>query len=341
MLRPILLALTFCFVLISGAAQSQTTVSATAKGIAPPYAEELALRASQTFPAIAARLGSTSDVDISLTLVDEISGQSHSMPGLPPWAAGAARGATDEILLAIHTDGQQHNREQVLTHELTHLAVFHAAGGAPIPRWINEGIARNFAGEHGPQDHRRLAEAKIAKRFFPLKGLERSFPAPERDAQLAYAMSGRAVSELIALGGDQGLKRLLKELAAGASTDDALLATYGLSTFRLQNAVEDSVTFTGAIGAVAFDKDIVMSFGVLLILLSSGFFFRRRRQQRERFGAMEDAFDAAFALRYNNAMNDRLNDAGRGWATRPAPAPPAPETETDGSCNGTPCDCST
>jgi hypothetical protein len=73
-------------------------------------------------------------------------------PGQPPtWADATAYPAAGPICLRAPAlrSGTDTRLEQVLDHELVHVLLGRAFAPAQPPTWLQEGIARVFAGEVG------------------------------------------------------------------------------------------------------------------------------------------------------------------------------------------------
>lgn len=230
----------------------------------------------------------TGDVDcrpITITLVPSMS-DAHALDPpwhLPGWAAGAAQPEKRRIVVGVSAEGRVQDRRRTLHHELAHVLVRSAAGGVAMPRWLDEGLARFLAGEHGIEDLQVLAQARIADRFLPLAALEQGFPGGSADAALAYAQSGRAVS--LMQDHDNAVPRLLAAVRAGATVDDALRQTVGRATWQLDLDVRRSVTLWAAIATVGIESDLAMAgCGVVVAV----FGVRARRRQRSRLLAMDD-----------------------------------------------------
>jgi hypothetical protein len=202
---------------------------------------------------------------------------------LPTWAAGAARPAERRLVVGITAEGRLQARERTLHHELVHVLTHSAAGGAPLPRWLDEGLARVLAGEHGIDDLRVLAQARVADRFLPLSALADGFPAGSADAALAYAESGRAVSLL--LEDEDNVARLLARVRAGDTVDDALRSVTGRATWQIDLDMRRSIGLWAALATVGLETDLAMAgCGVAVAV----FGVRARRRQRARLAAMDD-----------------------------------------------------
>jgi hypothetical protein len=223
--------------------------------------------------------GSTSCAPIAVHLVQDNAAARSLLPAwhLPPWAAGAARPDQRTIVLTVHNEGLQHDRERVLLHELAHLAITDAAGER-VPRWFDEGVARRIAGEDGQDDDRVLAEAKVGHRLLPLEGLKYSFPAGKNGAAVAYAVAGRGI-ELLEAEDPQVVRALLGAVRGGAEFEDALLEVTGRRTWKLSDQVHESVAVWHAWMTVLREVDIFMGLGGVVALFGGIAALRRRRRK--------------------------------------------------------------
>src|SRR5688500_5533951 len=117
----------------------------------------------------------------------------------PDYAAGVAYSELGLVLLTIApvhpTD--QHDLVQVFRHELAHIALNDAVAGHHVPRWFNEGFAVLASGETSFQRLQALWTATVADTLIPLERLDRSFPADESTASVAYAESVDVVRFLV------------------------------------------------------------------------------------------------------------------------------------------------
>ena len=225
-------------------------------------------------------------VDLTATLKDA---EQDLHWRLPSWAAGAARSHDGEILLTVHHEGQRHDIERVLRHELAHVAIASAAGGADVPRWFNEGLARYLAREQSAADAQQLAAARLAGRLPSLEGLTRSFPPGADDASLAYATSARAIELIVERGGASAPADVLHALARGEHFDDALQEAAGVPTWQLSLRVRDAIALWPAALTVLKDAGGPLAFAGLLAFVGYGRLRRRRREQLEALGARDEA----------------------------------------------------
>ncbi|HEY4220197.1 MAG TPA: hypothetical protein VGO62_02625 [Myxococcota bacterium] len=200
---------------------------------------------------------------------------------LPEWAAGAAVPEERRIVVAITARKEHQDRERILLHELAHVGVREAAAGKPVPRWLDEGVARTIAGEAGASDDMdALARARIGDRLFPLAALVDGFPARGDLAALAYAESGRAAAAI-----GPAVPAVLHELGRGLAIDDALLAASGQRSWQLDVAVEKSIPLASAWSLVGLDSELAYALAGLGFAWAG---IRARRRIRERLRAYPD-----------------------------------------------------
>jgi hypothetical protein len=143
----------------------------------------------------------------------------HGYPWLRAWAFG------DQILLqSPRTWGDppaaaHEEMSELLAHELTHALMYQLLQPA-------EGMASVTAG----QGHRRLALEDLRRwqRAHPTADL--LHPTPElyrTEKEAVYAAAHRAFELLVALGGDQPVRDVLRGVRSGARFEDAFAAATG------------------------------------------------------------------------------------------------------------------
>lgn len=247
---------------------------------------EFAAAAHVAIDDVRARLGSESCAPVTITLVPAMEDAPQLDPPwhLPSWAAGAAVPRDRRVVVGVTSNGQVQRRHTTLVHELAHVVSNDAAGGHPLPRWLDEGIARVVAGEHGAADLSVLARARVAGRHFPLAALERGFPPGAADAALAYAEAGRAVS-LIEGASPGGIAAVLARIQQGDDVDAALVHVTGRAVWQLDRDVQESVSGFAAFAVLGAETDLAMA-GCGVVLAVAG--LRARRRNRARLLALDD-----------------------------------------------------
>jgi len=111
-----------------------------------------------------------------------------------------------------------------MVHEMTHLMLDYIARGN-YPRWFTEGLAQYE--EYQVTRFMFGQQEEIWDRgLYPLKMMDRNFDSLP-DQALAYRQSLAAVEYIVAAYGEDGLHRVINNLAQGRSFHDALLKALG------------------------------------------------------------------------------------------------------------------
>jgi hypothetical protein len=131
--------------------------------------------------------------------------------------------------------------DELLAHELTHALMYQLLGDAlqstsrsdEPPLWFREGMASVTAG----QGSKRLAPAELARwvSLHPGKDLlnpDAELLRNEKDA--VYGAAHRAFERLLALGGDQSVRDILRDVRSGARFEDAFAASVGRRLNRFE-----------------------------------------------------------------------------------------------------------
>jgi len=148
------------------------------------------------------------------------------------WVGGEAFadfGITTQIVTSRLPDPYWLNA--VIPHELSHLYLYQAAHNptAPIPVWLNEGIAQYNEFIDSGTDYMVKDAAKEGK-LIPLTSLAAGFGQhDEPRIRLSYAEALSAVKYLVKKYGEDGLARLLAAYKAGLPTDEAFQQALGIS----------------------------------------------------------------------------------------------------------------
>jgi hypothetical protein len=264
---------------------------------------QLARHANKTVPAFAETLGVPVGGRITLYVADT-DAEFHAMqPGrTPEWADGTAWPRLGAVFLRsplARPDGAE-GLLHVLDHELTHVLLGRAFAPNEPPHWLQEGLARDLAGEQGPQDAEIIAQGVVSGGLFTLENLHASWPRDANGARLAYAQSADFVAFLRGEHGDEALRTLIRELSGGASIDAAIYRATGETLGALDDRWRarfsgGSVWLSGAGSLVTF----VFCVGVV------GALFRRRLQTRERMRRMREAEAARDAAMHAAALHGR------------------------------------
>jgi hypothetical protein len=191
-------------------------------------AQALARSIPQWWSEIERPLARDVDDTLRITFVDH-AGRVAETTGMPHWVAGVARPETGEIVIARHgPDGSPTDLERLLKHEMAHVVLHRATGGADLPRWFHEGMAESFTGGISLARAQTLAGAVFGPGVPDLDRLEAYFHGTDGpDAAVAYAAARDLVEFLRGRDPDGAhMRQLLVELRSGASFDEAFVKAY-------------------------------------------------------------------------------------------------------------------
>ena len=215
---------------------SATAVAATLPELiveAPPELRAEAVAVREIDPRrleVAARLTGLRGAQppIHIALVPEGSPPANSVPA---WVSGYAYGSLGRVVLLpertpSYPDG---SLEELLLHELTHVFVARAAGGRPVPRWFNEGLAMMAGGPWSLEDRTRLAVAMVRQTERPLAEIDELFDGDPGEVRRAYALAGALVRDIVLQHGRPAPRQILAAIARGESFPDAFRGATGAS----------------------------------------------------------------------------------------------------------------
>ncbi|HET6581980.1 MAG TPA: hypothetical protein VFG69_01010 [Nannocystaceae bacterium] len=213
-------------------ATSRHTIGRVTLDFEPDLADEAAMLAAN-IPAwwseIERPLARDVDDTLRITLVDH-AGRVAEATGMPHWVAGVARSETGEIVIARHgPDGARTDLEHLLKHEMGHVVLHRASGGADVPRWFHEGIAESGAGGISLGRAQTLASAVFGPGVPDMERLEAQFYGSDgQDVAVAYA-AARDLVEFLRAQGEDGVKlrQAMSELRRGESFEAAIARAYG------------------------------------------------------------------------------------------------------------------
>jgi hypothetical protein len=244
-------------------------------------------------------------------------------PDAPEWGVALAFPESRRIVMQGRTAGSDAgDPEEVLRHELAHLALHERLGDRP-PRWFDEGYA-SVAAREWRRDDVLAANVALALRGAPsLDQLDESFTQGSIAAQSAYALSYRAVTELASLDPERGLSLFFEYWPRSPSLDATVRQAFGITLVGFER--EFQARTRRRYGALALFADLSLLLLVLSVLLLP-FVVLRRMRDRRRLRALIAADAAAERAEQASALAALLGELSvRGAAESgdPAIAPPA------------------
>jgi hypothetical protein len=190
----------------------------------------------------------------------------ESAPGartVPPWISGFADETASVVVLLPARVARYPDRglPALLQHEVMHVLVYRAAGGRPVPRWFDEGLAMAAGREADLGDRARVALAVLGDGRLPLARIDAAFSGNGAQVAEAYALARDFVDQLLRRFGDDVGARILAGVARGATFEAAFAAATGSTLSAVETAywrhrtlwdrwvpvVTSSVTLWGAI----------------------------------------------------------------------------------------------
>ena len=205
-----------------------------------PAASDLARKSDDLRRRILSDLGSDRPDKTRVYLALDVADMRRVAPEgvrVPAWAAGMAFPRMNLILLKLTTgSGSATDVDRVFAHEFSHVALDHAVGFKPLPRWFKEGFAIYQSGEWSFGRTRALTGGVVSGRLFSLEALSERFPTSVRDIELAYAQSIDFVSFLLGEYGPRPFRRMIGLLASGWDFFLALEEAYDDGLFAIEEA---------------------------------------------------------------------------------------------------------
>ncbi len=209
--------------------------------------------------------------------------------------------------------------EQVTDHEITHVLVEQSFHGAPVPRWLHEGLAQVVAQEYSQQTTEALARGMLGDNLMSLDELVQGFPRDPLRAQLAYAQSADLVAFIRNEYGHPALQDLLREMSGGTPVRAAFRHATGESLEEVDTAWRSRLQKSQLWFPAIVSDSFFFALGSLVLV---GGWLRVRRRNRERRAWMEREEELQRQLEL--MWSERLG-AGPG----PAPEPEEPAWAAD------------
>jgi hypothetical protein len=244
--------------------------------------------------------------------------------GAPEWGAALAFPESRRIIMQGRTAGSDAgDPQEVLRHELAHLALHERLGDRP-PRWFDEGYA-SVAAREWRRDDVLAANVALALRGPPsLDQLEESFSGGAVAAQSAYALSYRAVTELASLDPERGLTLFFDYWTKSPSLDVAVRRAFGMTLTGFET--EFQTRTRRRYGGLALFADLSLLLLVLSVLMLP-FFIARRLRDRRRLKALLAADAAAEQAEQASALAALLREV-RDPGVEPTGDPGMPASAT-------------
>lgn len=247
-----------------------------------PVVRTANVHAASDASAVSYQLGLTTVPRWSVRFVSDANDLRHWAPAaMPPpeYAVGVAYPSVGLALVATRapTTYAAVELRQVLRHELSHLALYAATGGNPLPRWFTEGLAVEQAGEHSIERFQQLAVASYSGGVLPWSRLDAGFSGRHGDVNVAYAQSADVVAWMIRSEGRSRFLVLLNHLRGGRTFDQAIGDTYGVGPAAFEARWREEFHNRFALAPLWAGTGIVTLLGLVTVIIAM---VRRKKKSR-------------------------------------------------------------
>lgn len=207
----------------------------------------------------------------------------------PTWVAAFADASRHLVVLLPSRIGSYPygSLETVLHHEVAHVLAGRAAGGRPLPRWFNEGLASAAERTWSLEARSRFVWEMLAGNPLTPAELEGLFAEGPPHIARAYVIADRLVRDLLDRHGSETAPRILAAMARGAPFELALYEATGESVdtvirgfWRRHTVWESWIGFAGH----PFTQWMLIT-GLALVAIWR---HRRRRAARRRRWELEE-----------------------------------------------------
>ncbi len=202
--------------------------------------------------------------------------------GYPPprYAVGVAYPALHLVLISLREPktAEATDLDEVLRHELVHVALFDATQGHHVPLWFNEGLAVYASGESSFLRTRTLWDATLSKTILPLDELDKGFPQENQQVSIAYAESADFVRFLLRDEDRARFGSLVERVRKGAPFDRALSDSYGDSTRKLEYQWREELDKRFSFWPVLTGSSMIWAIIMGVLVLA---YVRRRKKAKE------------------------------------------------------------
>lgn len=259
--------------------------------------EPLVEQAPSVRQALAARLGQRVLGDVHVRIARTPGEMAELAPAgapFPRYASGVAYSSLGLVLLTVTPPSPNalHDLPVTFRHELAHVALHDALGGARVPRWFNEGFAVFASGEGSVERLQSLWLATLSEDFQSLGELERTFPADATEASVAYAQAADVVRFLVRRQDADRFRSMISRMRptsadTGQSFESSLRDSYGVDLASLELEWREDVGRRYTFWPVLFSGGLLWIGMIGLFVVAWRRRARRNRETLDRWSAEE------------------------------------------------------
>ncbi|CAN5850724.1 hypothetical protein BH24ACI4_BH24ACI4_00170 [soil metagenome] len=208
----------------------------------------------------------------------------------PSWIAGFAHPPADTVVLfpARSLRYPHDSLEAVLHHEIAHILIARAAGGQPVPRWFNEGLATAAERAWHFEDGRRLAWALVRGSPITMDALDALFARGNGHATTAYALASAFVRDVMDTHGPLAPAAILAAQREEGSFPVAFERATGERLDRAERRFAAGLRSWERWVPLATSPFVLWTAVTLLALYAIRVRIRRKAERRQRWDEEED-----------------------------------------------------
>jgi hypothetical protein len=212
---------------------------------------------------------------IRVVLAPEGSTMAQQAP--PPIGGFAVADKSLIVLFPARSPSYPHDTlEDVLHHEVAHVLMARAGGGAPLPLWFHEGLAVLAERTWRLEDQARLLRELLLVSRTPLDRVDALFAADAGSRARAYTLAAAFVRDLMRRHGGDSPANILRRAGRGEPFERAFAQVTGESVSAAEIAFWDGHRFWTTIGPFLTTQGAIW----MIVTIVAVYAIIRRRQQR-------------------------------------------------------------
>ncbi len=207
----------------------------------------------------------------------------------PSWAGAVAYPEARMVILSLRNriGSPVKDLDIVLEHEISHLALREALGGADVPRWFSEGVAIQQSEKSSFRRYWLVWLAARGDSLLPLESINR-YPDHEGKVNLAYAQAADFVGFLLRKEGWLGVRVAVRKRAGGVEFQDAFEYAFRDSVASLEDEWRAGLRSRWQWLPLLTGTGAVWGFIVALFLVA---YAAAKRRKARRYAEMEEEED--------------------------------------------------
>ncbi|MFH1688106.1 MAG: hypothetical protein ABIE70_11385 [bacterium] len=230
----------------------------------------------------------------------------------PDWGAAAAIPSRSMIVLkSPEKFNVQKPLEQLLAHELAHLALAERLHGFRAPRWFDEGLAMMVSTEWSWNDNLTMGRAAVFGSFVGLNDIEGLNRLGQSRAHQSYAQSYLAVKYFYDEYGAAQVRLFLDSLATGTKMDLALRAATGADSHEFETELFESFRQRYNLTALLMDTMFIWLGLALVVVIAFIMRYNKRRAYYKKWAEEEKLHSTDFD--YGDSDNPEQVDDDEPW----------------------------